>query len=351
MNCIRHISIITVFLFVNTAIVCQKNYKHSIETGFSYGRLLAHRPAMENLVKNNAFSIETSLNFNTNGSKLHHKYYNFPSYGITLNFTNSGNNNSIGNVFSAYGFFSLALSKNKNPLCFKLGLGAGWVEKKFDLTSNFQNVAIGSHLNTNIQLKLEKEIAINKKHQIKYAAVLNHLSNGAFQTPNLGLNFFELQVGYLLGINPQKIDTTSKQFKLNKKTFFCFDNSSALKENPTPQLAKFFINESTFQFNIRKGMKSSFILGSDLIYNSSLKELTGRNIQSGVFAGHLMHLNKLIIGVQMGTYIFNRKDASETFYHKIFSEYKIFKNINLRLALKSHWAKADFFSLGIGYEI
>ena len=70
-----------------------------------------------------------------------------------------------------------------------------------------------------------------------------------------------------------------------------------------------------------------------------------------MFAGHIMHLDKLKIGVQLGSYLFNRKDKSESIYNKLFCEYELHKKIFARLSLKSHWAKADFFSLGIGYRL
>ena len=62
------------------------------------------------------------------------------------------------------------------------------VEKTFDIQHNFQSLAIGSHLNANVILRFEKEINIHKSQSLNFGIGLNHLSNGAFKTPNLGLN-------------------------------------------------------------------------------------------------------------------------------------------------------------------
>ncbi|MBG15316.1 MAG: hypothetical protein CL853_03070 [Crocinitomicaceae bacterium] len=346
----RLIAIVSIF-FSCYSVASQNPTKYSIESSFSYGRLLAHRPIMKKLVANNSYSFEATINFNTNGKKLNHRYYNYPIYGLTLNYTNPGNKIQIGNIVSTYGFFSLPLYNKKNALRFKLGLGVGWVEKTFDLQRNFQNTAIGSHINTNIQLKFEKVIPINKLNQLKWAILLNHLSNGSFQTPNLGLNIVQIQAAYLFGIKQQQIDTSKLEIKELKSSELSIYNSSAVKENQTPLSNKYYINETTLQYNFRKGPKTSYISGADIIVNNSLLEFTGNKIQLGVFIGHLMHLNNLKIGIQLGAYLYNRKDESETIYNKLFCEYDFSNRIYSRLSLKSHWAKADFFSLGIGYRI
>ena len=339
------------FVFIILNVASQNDSKYSFETNLSYGRLLAHRTVMKNLIENNSYSLESTVNFNTNGSKLYERYYHYPSFGITINYTHSGNNEQIGSIISSYAFFTLPLNKTKNAMRFKLGLGVGWIEKIFDLETNFQNIAIGSHINTNIQIKFEKTINLKNLKQLKFALLLNHLSNGSFKTPNLGLNFIQLQTGYLIGFFQNKIDTTRLVQLKNKPTQLVLYNSSAFKENQAPENKKYYINETTLQFSFRKGLKTSFFTGTDIIVNNSLIDFNKNKLQVGVFAGHIMHLDKLKIGVQLGSYLFNRKDKSESIYNKLFCEYELHKKVFARLSLKSHWAKADFFSLGIGYRL
>ena len=80
-------------------------------------------------------------------------------------------------------------------------------------------------------------------------------------------------------------------------------------------------------------------------------EFTGKKWQIGCFAGHLLHLDQLKIGFLIGSYLYNKKDNSEFLYTKIFTEYDLNDKLTARLVLKSHFAKADFFSLGIGYKL
>lgn len=348
---IRFIIIIILGVLFNFNSICQNSQRYSLDGAISYGRLLAHRNSMRRMVDKNSFSAEITFNIHTNGNKLHHEIYNYPTYGWTINYTNPGNKIDIGNIASTYGFVSLPINNNINPLHFKIGLGLGWVEKTFDLDNNFQSLAISTHLNANVQLKVEKTFRLNEKHRLKGAILFNHLSNGAFQTPNLGLNITQIQLCYSLGFKNQDIDTTLKEISLLKHHGLIIYNSSALKENQTPTLNKYYINETSIQYQYKTGLKTGFISGFDVLYNPSLMQYTNKKIQCGLFIGHLLHLDQIKIGLLMGTYLYNSKDRSEMFYHKLFTEYHFTNKLSARLTLKSHWAKADYFSLGIGYKI
>ena len=345
-----------VFIFCFVLLNCfplysQKTHRFELEGNFGFGRLMAHRTNMQRLVINNSLQGEFTFNINTNGEKEFHEAFLWPTYGLTFNINNSGNSADIGNIYGTYGFVSLPITRNNYPLEFKIGLGIGWVENTFDLQNNFQSLAIGSHINANVVLRFEKEFCIYKNQVMNIGIGLNHVSNAAFKTPNLGLNFIALHVGYQLGIENQIKDSIDNSISYNKGMHFTIYNSSAFKENSTPLMNKFYINETTLQYGYRKGIKSSFITGTDIIINPSLLEFTDKKWQVGCFAGHLLHLDKLKIGFLLGTYLYNKKDNSEFLYQKIFTEYDLNDKLTARLVLKSHFAKADFFSLGIGYKI
>ena len=348
---IRFFTIFILSVLLNINSFSQNPYKYSFDGSLSFGRVIAHRNSMRRMVDKNSYSAELTFNLHTNGFKHYHKEYNYPSYGFTINYSNPGNKTDIGNIICSYGFVSLPLNNKINPIHLKIGLGLGWVEKTFDLESNFQSLAISTHLNANVQLKIERSFQLKNRHYFKGAILFNHLSNGSFQTPNLGLNITQLQLSYSLGLKKQIADSTVLKISIFKKHNLTIYNSSAFKENQTPTLKKYYINETCIQHQYRLGFKSGVISGFDILYNPSLEDFTNKRSQFGLFIGHLLHLDKLKIGLLMGTYLYNKKNNSETFYHKLFTEYEFSNKIVGRLSLKSHWAKADFFSLGIGYKI
>lgn len=226
-----------------------------------------------------------------------------------------------------------------------------WVEKTFDLKNNYQSLAIGSHLNANVVLRFEKDFIINKKQYLYAGFGLDHISNAAFKMPNLGLNFISLRLGYNFCTESNKIDTIFDEIKYKSNLNFQINFASGIKENNDFLQKKYIIHEFSTQLGYRKGDKSNIISGLDFLYNPSVEFFTNKKIQLGSYVGHLLHLDKLKIGVIMGAYIFNKKFKNENLYHKIFVEYDFNNKINGRLTLKSHWAKADFLGIGIGYKI
>lgn len=329
----------------------QKSFKNSFESSLSYGRILAHRNDLKSIILNNSYSFEASMNFLTNGSKPYHYHYIFPTFGWTIHYTSSGNTNNIGNIISTYGSIKFPLSKKIKPLCFRLGLGAGWVEKKFDLERNYKNLAIGSNINLNIQLKFEKIFSFKKQHEIKYAILLNHLSNGSYKRPNLGLNIFQIQASHSFGIKSQNIDTSFKEFiHSNERNLYIY-NISGFKENKTGSQELFYINETAIQYEHRKNIKSSFSNGIDILNNYSIKPTTNKILQIGINIGHSLNIGNIKINTQLGCHIYNKGESYRRIYNKITIDYLLTKRISTRLSLRSHLFSADFAGIGVGYKL
>ena len=349
----KNILVVIIFLlsFYFSSILGQNPYRYGFQGSAGISRLIAHRTDMQVLVKKNSFQGELAFNIYSNGKKKHHKYYNYPVYGIAFNYITSGNKEKIGNIYCSYSFVSIPFTHHKNTPRFKIGLGLGWVEKTFDIVHNYQNTAIGSHLNGNIVLRIEKDFIINKKRYLYTGIGIDHISNAAFKTPNLGLNFISFRLGYNICILKNELDTISKNNIQQKEKDFQVYFSSAIKENSTPFEDKFMIHELSLQLGLRQGPKSSLLAGADILHNPSVEIFTDRKIQIAGFVGHLLHLDKLKIGLIMGAYIYNKRVKEESLYQKIVIEYYLNNRVNGRITLKSHKAKADFFSIGIGYKI
>ena len=348
---LKKTTLMLVFNLLCLVCVSQNSFKKSFESNLSYGRILPHRSTLKGIILKNSYSFEASLNFHTDGKKTYHYYYNFPTFSWTIHHTSSGNSKSIGSIIASYGSVNIPLSKRSNPLFIKLCFGAGWIEKKFDLESNFKNIAIGSNLNFNLQIKFEKIFYSLKNKYFKYGVLLNHFSNGSFKRPNLGINIFQMQASYSFGIKRQYIDTTYKNFKnLNKKNL-CLYNVSAFKEVSTGSEKSFYINETAIQFEYRKNIKSSLNSGIDVLYNSSVKPSTKKNLQIGATFGHTLNIGNLKLITLIGCHIYNKDDIQRRIYNKINIDYLITKKISSRISLRSHLFTADFVGIGFGYKL
>ena len=104
---LRKILLLNLILVTCHFLIAQKTNKLNIEASVSYGRILPHNKHLEKIILNNSFSLESTLYFNSKGAKVHQAYFLYPSYGWSFNYTNSGNKNQIGNIFSTYGSITL----------------------------------------------------------------------------------------------------------------------------------------------------------------------------------------------------------------------------------------------------
>ncbi len=71
------------------------------------------------------------------------------------------------------------------------------MSKKYLIANtNNRNIVIGSHINTKIVFRAEKEFSLSANNHLNLGIGVCHFSNGAYQTPNLGINFLLFNLGY-----------------------------------------------------------------------------------------------------------------------------------------------------------
>ena len=74
-------------------------------------------------------------------------------------------------------------------------------------------------------------------------------------------------------------------------------------------------------------------------------------IKPGVHVLHQLRFSRLSLVTQLGFYIYAKDKSDGPIYDRLAIQYKLNNNILLNVALKTHFAKADFVEWGIGYSI
>lgn len=116
-------------------------------------------------------------------------YYNYPTTGVSVEFSHLGNPRIFGNEYSIIPFILLRTSLNpRRSWDFKLGLGASYFERPYDETNNPSNLVIGSNYNWAFQLYCYKNLAVTEAFIMKMGIGYSHNSNAHTQLPNYGLN-------------------------------------------------------------------------------------------------------------------------------------------------------------------
>src|SRR5690606_34650250 len=123
----------------------------------------------------------------------------------------------------------------------------------------------------------------------------------------------------------------------------------------------------TFMADKRLGYTGSLQLGTELFLSNTIKEMIpyiahafpeSDNFSAdtdwkriGVFAGYEMHFDRLSLEGNVGVYIYDKYKENGALYQRLGLRYYATKNWFATMSLKTHFAKAEAFELGIGYKL
>ncbi|MFN0032159.1 MAG: acyloxyacyl hydrolase [Flavobacteriales bacterium] len=330
---------------------------------------------MMHLIQGHSYGAELSAERRTTGYRAWQWHYGIPSHGLNYFFLNTGNPQAFGQQHSLSYRIRLPLDKIKmlvhawqhgfgNSICNKhdilLGIGAGYSTKTWDLRENHQAPVIGSHLNIALTLGYELRMNVIGRNAVRVGMRITHFSNGAFKVPNLGTNNLSL---YLSFYNTRKNETfrivnrpEETPFQ-NQSTSVAF--SSGLKEIQPPLGRKYQAYTISALHDWRINNKSSLGAGLDFFYDTSLKPLMeryqnqtptfARQMQIGALFSYTLHFNMFELKMQQGVYAKDHWKNAGIFYNRFGLRYNFKKNVFVQLMLKTHFAKADYGEMGIGY--
>lgn len=335
----------------------KSGYGKYLDVNYGCGFFLPHKSDVAHLQGGLAMKGELSLTFRTNGSKFHHNAYKLPYFGWAAGFSDSGNPKLIGyqGYVMTFGGLPVYFSK-KNPLIFKVGIGLGYVQHIYNKYSNPIQNAIGSHVNVNLAIRLEKTLMLPGIKFINLGAGITHYSNASFQTPNLGLNYFHVYIGKRFQFRePDYISDTATVIAIlpYRPKRIDFMLNFGLKENFAALGKKYPIINSSIHYIKQFNVKRSWSNGLDVYWNQALAVAEGKTWQIGISTMYQANFNHLKIGLGLGYYLLNkpRVSGASGLYHKVMVQYFLNSKYSLLVNLRTHWAVADFFTLGFGYTL
>jgi len=129
---------------------------------FHIGSILPHRSEVNEIIEGHSFAYELSFVKPTIGKKEWQQLYKYPQVGISGLFMNLGNPKELGNAYGVFSFIDMPLNQRKINWRLKLGYGLGYIEKPFDKTTNYKNIAIGSHINALIYANMLWSVRLGK---------------------------------------------------------------------------------------------------------------------------------------------------------------------------------------------
>jgi hypothetical protein len=292
------------------------------------------------------------------------------TYGYTFNLLNLGSE-VAGYAIGAGG---LVMPQSGKYNYWILGMGIGYLTKRYDEFGNPRNPAIGSHMNGMMHLgyHLDAGRYLNEQGWKMYAeAGMVHFSNANWRQPNFGVNIPYLSIGakrtmFLAGASnksaPWKhikqigaIPSRSyvrnqhlvglrlgrRQIELDQRRTFV---NAVLEYNCEFRRAllgpRFRVGANVF-FD-KSYMYSKFGLKSDAI---SLNDFT----EVAITAGSHWEYGKWGFIADAGLYLYRPDDTKRRYYEGIGVSYKATQRVYIIARLKAHLSSADYMEWGVSW--
>lgn len=354
---------LVVLTLINDGLFAQFRKPDYISIAPKTGFLIAHRPFMAHLVRENSYGLELIASHQEKGTDELTKRLNNPIRSYSLEFRNFGYNEVLGSAISAtaYMVFPLLDTKKNCFVDFTIGSGIGYLTQCYHVVDNPLNNAIGSKINARVNLKLSIIRYFSKTH-LGAGIEFMHFSNGTLKTPNLGLNLPSayLQFGY---------NFTNRECGVKRD-----EKPKTNLENPNNLTAELILTGKEIGA-IPYEPKLYPVIGARLGYTYSKADLWGGEIavdfihnesnfhkypdttfvrsdilQIGVYGGVFLHFYKSQLAFGLGWYARDNINPEGRMYNRIGYRYYFKKNWFALFNVKANYAKADYFEFGIGYK-
>lgn len=326
-----------------------------------YGLYNAGNPKLQAIIDSRPILGELDISTQTTGKKSWQQLGGYPVLGIGIIYGNSGSREYIGNLAGIFPFINIALyKKDIFSLNCRLGIGAGWVQKPFNVETNYENLVIGSHLNACINLRFTAAFRLARHLTSDLGISFTHFSNGSSKLPNLGLNIPTLTLGLKYTINPALRMINRSYDPAPKKVNYFLFVSGAVKEAYPLESATYLV--TLFNFEVLKDFsyKGRFGGGLNLTYDPSLStEVTNSVLYAfdqskpktevSIYGSYEYVLGKFSLPLQFGVYLYNNYPV-EWVYQVIGFRFRVDNHLILSAGLKTHFFNADFIQWGIGYK-
>lgn len=325
-----------------------------------FGFLWAHRPASWILVEGHAGATELFVERQVKGDRPWHRAYRLPRYGLLVLHTRMANPARIGDAIGLAPYLVLPLAEG-DRLAFglRLGWGVGYVAKPFDRRANTRQIAIGSRINTAIQVMPELRFAA-RRWSLHAGLGVDHWSNGSLKQPNLGLNFLSASLGaaYALGEAPPQRTVPEGQGFERERREFAVVLAGAASESGRPLNGQRGVLSLSADASWRAGRKGAWACGLDLFNKGDLATLNGelenapraRFTQAGVHGGGALLMGRGELLFHFGAYLITPVPDDAPVYQRIGSRYRIGRRLLASICLKTHFATADHWEFGLGYR-
>ena len=332
----------------------------SLRLDAHYGFILPEYSNFNLLINKPSSGFEWSLAKKTSGKTFWEQVYKYPEYGLTFFFISLGNKEVLGNELALYPYVKTFLIRKEHfQLTNQFGLGIGYLTKKFDLQTNYQAIAIGSHLNVHFNYKLGAQFKLSNRFTLNTGISFSHCSNANMSEPNLGINLVTGFAGLNYAMSDPKSFTANEIPQHQTKHEFALVYAAGGKHTRALQSTIYFTSSLSAEYKFHWKRKFHFGGGLDLFYDSSTKVEMGPNnpdyksiydFRTGIHLSQEFVYDRFSFILQEGIYVGLVDQVDKSFmYNRAILRWKMNDRFLISVSMKSHLHILDYPELGFGY--
>ncbi|RLD77863.1 MAG: hypothetical protein DRJ10_11225, partial [Bacteroidetes bacterium] len=320
-----------IFIFKESAFSQKDDSLKYIKVSAKYatGYIYAHHQSFKYFINDYVPAFEANIGFRKKGDKIWHQLYRYPVLGFGYYHAELGNPEVLGHVDAIFPYINISiLEKNKFKMCTKFAVGVAWLSKSFDLYNNNYNIAIGSKLNTYININLESKLKLAKRTWLLAGLGMTHYSNGGMTQPNKGINIFSASAGVLYNIQKKEFNKIEQNIpKFIKKNEYTLILSAGTKTLEPARTHRYLVSSLSFNAERQFSFKGRYGIGIDIFKDNSREEYlkesedienptTADLFYAGGHASYDFVFGKTSFTVQMGGYFLSRAKFFQYVYHR-----------------------------------
>ncbi len=243
----------------------------------------------------------------------------------------------------------------------QLGLGAAYLSKVYDETTNPTNLFFSLPVSLWAMLNADIYYKIDRKWQALIEFNYNHISNGGMKSPNKGMNFPTLNLGLQYAFQSEVIKKPEKNtdWKTQPKNF-CYLLASGSIKNAPPELASTqvepgIIYGAQWMFGRRMGRLSALSAGIEFVHDGYDRILLDRiadktsTWKGGLLVGHELLVGKVRFTIHLGPYFYNPSRITDAIYQRYGLFYRFGQHLLVGSTMKAHRHVAEVFELRAGW--
>ena len=343
-----------------------------VSASWQTGLLFPHHESIMFFVDEPINGFEVLAGRNLNDEHSWHRYYHSPQTGIGIYHSGLGNHEVYGTTTGFFAFFRTGILPlhGRFRVTQSTGAGLAYLDRRFDVETDYFNRAIGSHVNVFLKFTTAFSWQLTSRLKIDAGGSFIHMSNGNIKTPNFGLNLITAQTGLTWNLDQgpfhmlvaasaeNNVENTEpakdlKRWHVNLQVAGGIRESSRRIDKKYP--AASFITELTRRLN----HKYQVGIGADVFYDTSLgedvyyaehRESSHVKFQAGAHLAAEVFLGRLSLVLNPGIYFYHPAKPYYATFNRVGLRYRFANNMLTSVCIKAHAFEADYIEWGVGYE-